>query len=119
MFITDTSGDPSAVKQISSIIERYNLLVNDIKSIEDLQKIKDDELKQLNNTMNNELLLLRARVSEIKELVDKTTKYKIFVGREFKQIIKSDSFNRLSRRVDNLNFENRMSRDEFYKALER
>jgi hypothetical protein len=119
MFLQDAYNDPTAIKQISSMIERYNQLLEDIKMVEDLQKSKDDKLNALNSEMTNELSLLRSRVSEIKELVDKTTKYKILVGREFKTIIKTDSFNRLSKRIDNLNFENRMSRAEFYRALER
>lgn len=119
MFLSETAKDPSAVQQISSIIERYNQLVNDIKSIEELQKTKEYEINQLNTEMNNELLVLRERVSEIKALVDKTTKYKNFVGKEFKKIIKTESFNRLSRRIDNISFENKLSRDEFYRVLER
>jgi signal transduction histidine kinase len=119
MFINDAYNDPSALKQISSMIERHNQLVEEINSIESLQKSKEEKIEQLKSDITHELTFLRTRVSDIKELVEKAEKYKLSISKDFKRIIKTDSFNRLSRRIDNLNFENRMSRSEFYRVLER
>jgi hypothetical protein len=119
MFLSDTARDPTAIEQISTMIERYNQLIIDIKSIEDLQKRKDYEIEQLKMVADTELAILRNQISEIQLLVDKATRFKTVIGKEFKRVIKVDSFNRLSKRVDNLNFENRLPRQEFYHLLER
>jgi len=119
MFMPNSEKSPTAVEQISSMISRYNELVEDVRYLEDLQKKKDYELLQLKRQMTFELSELRTRVHEIGILVDKAAKYKVNVGREFKQIIKTDNFNKLSKRIDALDFENKMSRDEFFHLLER
>jgi hypothetical protein len=118
MFIEDSSNETIA-KQISSIIERYNVLVQEIQSIEDLQKKKDNDLLQLKTFTDYELGSLKSRITDIKLSLELLSKIKNFVGKDFKKIARTDSFNRVSRRIDNLNFENRMSRGEFYRVLER
>jgi hypothetical protein len=118
MFIEDSSNETIA-KQISSIIERYNLLVAEIQSIEELQKKKDNDIMQLKTFTDYELRSLGSRINDIKLKIDTLSKIRNFVGKDFKKIARTDSFNRLTRRIDNLNFENRMSRGEFHRVLDR
>ena len=118
MFMHQASADPTALEQISLMINKYNQLIVEIKSIEELQNKKNSEIEQLKKEMDSELSELRLKSSELKSLVDSATKLKVNVGREFKQIVKTDTFNRLSRRVDALNYEQKISRDELYRTIE-
>ncbi|MFA6072714.1 MAG: hypothetical protein WC758_01210 [Candidatus Woesearchaeota archaeon] len=112
-------SSPSAINQISSMIERYNQLIEEINKLEDLHKIKEIEIKTLKTESETEFILLREKIFEITKLVEQATKYKTIVGSEFKQIIKVDSFNKLKRRIDVLDFENKISRSEFNHIIER
>ncbi|MGV8162605.1 MAG: hypothetical protein ACP5N2_04710 [Candidatus Nanoarchaeia archaeon] len=119
MFMPNAMKNPSAVEQISSMIERYNQLVEDIKYLETLQRRKDLEISLLKKQMTSELSELKAKVFDLKELLIKAEKYRNSVGRDFKQIIKTDSLNKLSRRIDIIDFENKMPREEFNHLIER
>lgn len=111
--------DSTAVQQISSMINRHNNLIEDILSLEKLQEKKEMEIQQLKEITANEILDLKLKISDLNKKIDTAVKIKIALGREFKQIVKTDSFNRLSKRIDSLNYEKKLPRDEFNHLLER
>ncbi|MGV8168734.1 MAG: hypothetical protein ACP5N3_01630 [Candidatus Nanoarchaeia archaeon] len=118
MFEQDKNS-ASSLEQVSIIINRYNLLVESINNLEIMQNKKELELEQIKRQTDYELEALRLKLAELKLLLDKASKYKASVSRDFKQIIKADSMNKLSRRIDAIDFENKISRDEFNHILER
>ncbi len=119
MFAEDPSKNISIVDQISTMIARYNELAEEAKALEIAQQKRENEVKSFKTEINAELIELRTRLDAIKQLIDVTTKQKMNVGSEFKQIIKQDQFNKLSRRIDSLNYEDKLSRDELYRKVER
>jgi hypothetical protein len=87
--------------------------------LEGLQRQKDEEVSELKRQFAQDIEDLKERIAVIKALLDRATKYKYVVGKEFRQTIKKDNFVKLNRRVDAFDFENRMHREELYHLLER
>lgn len=117
MFMQNRAADPTAVEQISGMINRFNQLTVEVKNIEELQKRKILEIENLKKNMEIELSELRGNLDELRKIIDSATKIKTAVGREFKQIAKTDAFERLSKRIDSQNYEKRISRQELYRKL--
>jgi len=111
--------DPTALEQISIMIKKYNQLVLDVQEIETLQVRKNQEIEQLKERMDFEIRDLRDKSRELKLRIEVVTKFRTNVAREFKLLVKKDTFNRLSRRIDSLNYENRISHSELNNLLER
>ena len=47
MYMPDITKSPSAIEQISTMIERDNTLVEDVKDLETIQKKKNQEIALL------------------------------------------------------------------------
>lgn len=118
MFM-QTPADPTALEQVSIMIKKYNQLVNDIKELESIHLKRNLEIEKLKEQMNSELSELRLKSNELKMRVEVVTKFRTNVAREFKQIIKKDALNRLSRRIDLADYENRISRNELNNLVDR
>jgi hypothetical protein len=119
MFAEDPSKNISVLDQISSMIARYNDLAEEVKTLEIAQQKRENEVKTFKTEIDFELAELRKTLDTMKKLIDVATKQKMNVGSEFKQIIKQDQFNKLSRRIDALKYEDNLSRDELYRKVER
>lgn len=118
MFM-QTPADPTALEQVSIMIKKYNQLVNDIKELESIHLKRNLEIEKLKEQMNSELSELRLKSNELKMRVEVVTKFRTNVAREFNQIIKKDALNRLSRRIDLADYENRISRNELNNLVDR
>jgi hypothetical protein len=119
MFEVSAQNSQMVLDQISNLVNRYNEIAADVQNLENLQAKKEIEVKRVKAEFNADIEELKRQLAELKELVSKATRYKMNVGSDFKQIIKKDSFNKLSKRIDALNYENNISRDELYKLIER
>jgi predicted nucleic acid-binding Zn-ribbon protein len=119
MFMEDPSRNVSIVDQVTALINRYNELAEDVKSLEEAHKKREQEVNLFRAEINNDLQGLRQRLGEVKSLVDRAAKQRLNVGSDFKQIIKRDQFSKLAKRIDSLNFEDKISRDELYRLIER
>ena len=119
MIENPNANAQAIIDQISSLIVRYNQLAEEVKVLETEEEKKDTTVKQLKSQMEGDMAELKINIEEIKQLIGRATKYKMNVGSDFKQIIKQDLFNRLSKRIDSLNLENNISREELYRLLDR
>lgn len=111
--------DETIAKQITSMIERHNMLVEEINTLDREHTQKNAELEIFKQNVQTTLEILRRNLDEINSLVEKTQRYKKAVANEFKQIVKADSLARLNSRINNLHLEENIFRKELYSWLEK
>ncbi len=107
----------SRLEQIKTLIERHNFLVDQVSLLEgdfeekynklnEFKKLTREDIEQQKQLLKQNLDLIK-----IAEVIKKDT------SKNFKQIIKTPNMNKLKQRIDDLNYENYMYRDEFLKKI--
>jgi len=113
----ETAGD-SINEQARTIVKRYNLLATNIVNLEKDFDKKTEIYQSTKMEIEQELLTLKQRIVQITEQIKKVDEYKKNLARDFRYIIKIDSMNKITRRVDKLKYEEFVVRDELYRLIE-
>jgi len=113
----EAAGD-SINEQARTIVKRYNLLAINIVNLEKDFDKKTEIYQNTKEEIEQELAMLKQRIIQITEQIKKVDEYKKNLARDFRYIIKLDSMNKLTRRVDKLKYEEFVVRDELYRLIE-
>jgi len=113
----ETAGD-SLNEQARTIVKRYNLLATNILNIEKEFDTKTEIYQNTKQEIEDELTSLKQRIVQMTDQIKKVDEYKKNLARDFRYIMKIDSMNKLTRRVDKLKYEEFVMRDELYRLIE-
>ncbi len=106
-------------EQIRVIIERYNNLELAFRDVEKACSDRNRQVQISGDLIFADMKSVREMLDRIMFLMDKLEKERVSLSKEFKKIIKIDAQKRLERRVDQLKYEEYISKDELYRLLER
>ena len=104
-------------EQVRILIERHNFLVDQVAFLEKEFLKKDEMLYEFKKTLNEDLIYQKEKLEQNKELLRLVLKLKNEIGGEFKQIIKTPLFEKLKKRVDSLEYEEYVHREELKRKL--
>lgn len=99
-------------EQIANMVTRFNLLEKEQENLSfdiisrdsNLYSLRQDMLKEINN-IKDQITIIEKEVERISDLKDEVVK-------SFKHIVKKEHFNQVQTKVNKLDFENLMGRDE-------
>lgn len=102
---------------IKNIIERYNFLVQLSDNISNEINQRDIALNTFKSELKQDFSELKKNIQEFLVLLEEAEKNKNILINNFKDIIKKDAIERLNRRIDNLNYEQLVTKNELYKYI--
>ena len=106
-------------EQVKILIERHNFLVDQVSILEQDFIKKEENLQRFKKEIQEDLAQEKKQLEQTKKLLRDVEKYKKNIGIEFKQIIKTPIFEKLKKRIDSLNYEEYIYRDELYRKLKK
>ncbi len=105
--------------QLSIIIERYNELELAFRAVERECNNRDVQASRFKEEMEAEMNSVKDMLEKIRGLIIRIEKERTSLAKEFRAIVKQDLQRRLEKRVDQLKYEEYISKDGLYRLLER
>jgi hypothetical protein len=105
--------------QIRIIIERYNELELSFRAVERECEERDIMAAGFEEDIISEIKNVKDTLKKIGMLMGKIEKERLLLAKEFRKSVKTDIMKRLEKRVDQLKYEEFISKDELYRLLER
>ena len=107
----------SREEQVKILIERHNFLVDQIAILEDSFFEKEKYLDELRRSILDDLSSHKELLAQNQELLRVVKKLKKDASADFKQIVKRPVFNKLEKRINDLNYEDYVFREELMRRL--
>lgn len=112
-YNADVYGDIS--KQVRTLINRYNMLVSETEALQKECAERDEKVEALKEEIGKKIEELKSNIEETSEGINHTDAKRKEVSKDFRSLVKKDAVARVERRIDNLKFEEMISREEFYR----
>lgn len=106
------------LKQIKTLIERHNFLVDQVSILEIEFKEKYEKLHEFKKILQTDIKLQKQALERNTQLIQTAEIIKKATSKNFKQIIKKPAMNKLEQRIDDLNYEDFIYRAEFLKKID-
>ena len=100
---------------IKNLTERYNFLAQLSENISNEIKKRDFDVNYYNNEVNDEFEMLRQMLDNLSKMLENAEIEKKVVASEFRYIVKKDALERLSRKIDDMSYEQILHRRELDK----
>jgi len=118
MVLTANDTSSSLKEQLTDTVNRYNSIAERILVLEKESSERDSRISRLKDDMRAESEHLKSLIKEIKSIMDSTLMLKTELTKEFKGIVKEDAFTRITRRIDNKDYEKNISKAKFKELLD-
>lgn len=105
--------------RLKSIILRHNELSNGFDQIEQELNARDKQTSKLKSETLIYSENVKLLIEKLNTSIEKVQRARKNLTSDFKSILKQDQYAKLERRINSLKYEEFMSRDEFYRYLER
>jgi predicted nucleic acid-binding Zn-ribbon protein len=104
-------------EQIANIVTRFNLLEKEQENLSFDIISRDTTLYNLRQDILVEIDHIKEQINILEEEVEKLSNLKQEVIKSFKHIVKKEHFNQVENKVNRLDFENLMYRDELLRNI--
>lgn len=108
----------SKLELVSIMIERHNFLIDQVSKLEKVFEEKNNRLDLFKEEVKKDIDKQKKLLEENKELFEVLEKVKKDVVADFKQVAKRPLFEKLTKRVNELKYEEFMHREELMRKLE-
>ena len=99
--------------QLKILVDRHNFLVDQVSALKvDFEK-KDEYLKNFKELLREDIKQQKEALQKNKSLISEVEKIKRTTSIDFKNIVKTPTFQKLEKRINSLEYENFITRDEF------
>jgi len=105
--------------RLKSVISRYNELTKGFDEIEVELNKRDEQTATLKSEVVEYSDVVKNDTEKINRSIEKVQRARKNLTSDFKSILKQDQYAKLERRINSLKFEEFMSRNEFYRYLDR
>ncbi|MFP4567679.1 MAG: hypothetical protein ACLFN8_01920 [Candidatus Woesearchaeota archaeon] len=123
MNTTPVSGYPenpekkTRLEQIKILVERHNFLVDQVSALESEFEDKEELLENFKELIKKDLNNEKKVIEQNKELIDECERVKKITSKSFKEIVKKTQYDKIKKRINTLNYENYIYRDELYRKI--
>ena len=104
--------------QKNVLVNRYNELAGISDESRKLIRLQSSKISNLRKDIVRDIDFLRNELNSVNGLLDAAIGFQKETSSDFKFLVKKDSFDRLSNKIDRLDFENLISRREFDRLRE-
>ena len=104
---------------VDNIVERHNSLVTYQGDLSKNIDSRDMKLKIFKKEVENSIKQIKKDIQDVNILFDKLVEKKASVSKLFKNVVKKQQLERLESKVEEFNFENLVSVDEFERLRSR
>ncbi len=105
--------------RIRLAIERHNDLELAFRTVENECDERDVLAARLREDIETEIKNVRDTLKKISSVIERIERERALISKEFRKIVKADMQKRLEKRLDNVKYEDYISRDELYRLIQR
>lgn len=113
--------NPEREKRLDSmkiLIDRHNFLVNQVSLLEAAFNEKDTKIKTFKDEFQEDLFEQKKLIEQTKSLITQVEQIKKTIGIDFKNIVKRPLFEKLEKRINGIEYENYVTRDELNRKFD-